>query len=166
MLGVIASYQTASARHEASKEYQVKAAFLYNFGKFVEWPAEPPADSGNFFAVCILGRDPFGSALEEIMGGESIREHPILIRRAQEPSDLKSCHLLFISSSEQNRLPEILRTVGGMGVLTVGETPGFTQNGGIIGLMLKNNKIRFTINTAAAKQAGLKLSSQLLNLGL
>jgi len=140
-------------------EYQVKAAYLYNFGKFVRWPA---AGKNNSFAICILGRDPFGAILDETLAGESIDGQKVTAMRLARVQDAPTCRILFISSSESGRLSEILAALGKAGVLTVSDMPQFTQRGGMIQFVLEGDRVRFEVNLAAAQRSGLKLSSELL----
>lgn len=145
-------------------EYQVKAAFLFNFVKFVEWPAEAFADSNAPLVIGVLGDDPFGSALDQTISGKNINGRQLVIRRLKWGQDLRGCHVLFISSSERNRLSQIIQSLRGASVLTVGETGQFNQQGGIINFVLDASKVRFEINTGVAEQAHLKISSRLMSL--
>lgn len=147
----------------APTEYQVKAAFLYNFVKFVEWPAAAlPQNSP--VRLCVLGQDPFGSDLESTVAGRVLNGRPLLIRRSERLEDLGACHVLFISSSERAGLATVLAALKEASVLTVGETDGFATQGGMIRLTLEENKVRFEINVQAAERARLRISSQLLRL--
>lgn len=149
-----------SAQQSKPEEYQVKAVYLYNFGRFVQWPAA--ATSNEAFTVCILGHDPFGAVLDTTLSGESIDNLKLVAKRISSPRDAAACHILFISSSESARTREILARVEKSPVLTVSDVPGFTANGGMIQFVLKENKVRFEVNLAAAEKAGLSFSSQLL----
>ena len=148
-----------------SKEYQIKAAFLLNFTQFVEWPAA--AFSGPDAPLCIgvLGDDPFGSALEETVRDEKVRNHKLTVRRAQRVEELTGCQMVFVSKSENKHVPEILAKLDSHPVVIVGDVEGFARQGGTINFYLDQNKVRFEINAQAAKQNGLKISSQLLALG-
>lgn len=148
-----------------SREYQVKAAFLFNFAQFVQWPANTFTNASEPFRIGILGDDPFGPALDQVVEGESIREHKIVVVRSKRVQDLEHCPMIFISKSERGRVGEILTRLKSRGILTVSELPGFASHGGIINFVLEGNKIRFEINPTSAQRAGLKISSQLLNLG-
>lgn len=145
-------------------EYRIKAACLYQFGNYVEWPerAFPEADSP--FVIGVLGEDPFGAALETTVRGRSIDGRRIAIRRSRQIDDLRSCHILFISRPEQRRLPQILRGLGRSSVLTVGEAEPFLRRGGMIALITENKRVRFEINPRAAMRAGLKINARLLRL--
>jgi hypothetical protein len=144
-------------------EYQVKASYLYNFLQFVEWP--PEAFPDGVILVCVFGEDHFGAALREI-DGEAMRGSTIAVRHVGEPGALEDCHIAFVSASERNREPQVLRHLAGRPVLTVGETSGFTERGGAINLVLMADKVRFKINRAAAERNQLKISAQLLQLGM
>jgi len=156
---------TLGARAQSSfdREYLIKAAFLYNFLKFVEWPAEVLPEGTGTITVCLVGEDPFGEALESIKG-KTVKNKDLVIRRGQALQSLGACQLLFVSSSEKNRLPEIIGAVKGRAVLTVGELEGFTQRGGIVRFLIESNNVRFEINPDVAERMGLKISSRLLNL--
>jgi len=147
---------------EQANEFQVKAAYLYNFGKFVEWPAGVPASQGDSFVVCVLGTDPFGSTLDSTFSNERIKGKNVLARRISKPADATSCRILFISSSESPRLKEILAAVDKAGVLTVSDIPQFSRVGGMIQFVVDGSKVRFEINRARAEGAGLTVSSELL----
>jgi hypothetical protein len=144
-------------------EYKVKAAFLYNFTKFVEWPTEATTDSGATFNLCVLGEDPFGKTFDSIQG-EKIVNKKLVINRFKELHDIEKCRILFISESEEERLTQILKSLKGLHILTVSDTEGFAQQGVIINFYLEQNKVRFEINVDAARRSGLKISSKLLNL--
>lgn len=152
------------------KEYQLKAAFLFNFAKFVEWPPETFADQRSPIVIGILGDNPFRDEsrdlLEETVRNKVINERPVVVKVVQAPAAATNCHILFISTSEKERLPEILAGLRGASVLTVGETERFTESGGMINFVLEGNKIRFQINDAAARSARLTVSSKLLSLAL
>ena len=146
-----------------TREYMVKAAFLYNFAKFTDWPTEAFASPDAPLRLCILGRNPFGHALDMIRG-KSVGRHPIEIRFLSKSRVAATCHILFLSASETDRLPLILKYLRDRPVLTVSEAPNFTKSGGIIRLKTVRNKIRFEINPAVAQNAGLAISSRLLKL--
>ncbi len=158
----LAATLAAPGQDGAPTEYQVKAAFLYNFGKFVEWPPGAlPADS---FAICVLGEDPFGPELDRLIEGKSVHGKKLGAHRLGRAEEAGKCQVLFVSASENGRLAHILASVRGRSVLTVGDTEGFAHRGGIINFRLVENKVRFEINLDAAERAGLTVSSQLLKL--
>lgn len=149
---------------QTGNEYQVKAAFLYNFAKFVDWPAEAFAGSNGKFVIGVIGDDPFGGSLDQAIKGKAINGRPLAVRRLKWNQDLRSCHVIFISSSERQRLKQIIDSLRGASVLTVGDMGQFNQQGGIINFILEANKVRFEINSRGADQARLKISSKLLSL--
>ena len=120
------------AQQSKPTEYQVKAAYLYNFGRFVKWPPGLAAGKGDSFPVCVLGRDPFGSILDSTLAGEALEGKPVVIRRIARPQDAADCRILFVSSTEENHLKEILAAIDQAGVLTVSDIPGFSRRGGMI----------------------------------
>jgi hypothetical protein len=147
-------------------QYQLKAAFLYNFAKFIDWPPETFPDDKSPFIIGILGENPFGTDLERMVAEKKINNRPIKIRPFSAVADATNCCILFISTSEIKRMPEIMEKLHGTSVLTVGETDQFIGAGGMINFVPEANKIRFQINDAAAKAAGLKISSKLLSLAV
>jgi hypothetical protein len=148
-----------------SKEYQVKAAFLFNFAQFVDWPGTVFTNTDTPFVIGILGNDPFGAALDATVQGETINNHKIIIERAHAVDDLKNCQLLFVSKSEKNHVTEILSALDSRPVLKVSEIEGFARQGGNINFYLDGSKVRFEVNPTVSERDGLKVSSQLLNLG-
>jgi YfiR/HmsC-like len=153
------------AQQSTPTENEVKSAYLYNFGKFVEWPAKATS-GGEFFPICALADDSFGSTLETIIAGESINGKKVLVKRVAKPQDAVSCRILFISSSEQNQLKELLAVLDNTSVLTVSDMPQFSRRGGMIQFVVEANKVRFEVNLTSAERAGLTLSSQLLKVAI
>lgn len=145
-------------------EYDVKAAFLLNFAKFVQWPPEAFQNEQSPLLLCIAGEDPFGPALNEIVRGKAISSHPFLVRRTNNLDDLKACQIVYIGGSDNKRLAEILRHLKGSSALAIGESRDFTGLGGGIQFYLENNKVRFSINVDAVQRAHLTVSSKLLAL--
>ncbi len=154
------------AQEPQPSEYQLKAAILYKFASFVEWPVMALPQTDSPFVIGILGENPFNDDLQKTVADKRIQGHPITVLTLPNPTAATNCHILFISTSEKNRLPEIFQALGQTSVLTVGETDRFTQAGGIINLTREGNKIRFEISDDAAKRAGLKISSKLLSLSV
>jgi hypothetical protein len=150
------------AQQPRPNEYQVKATYLYNFGRFVKWPGTVPAGKGDSFSVCVIGQDPFGSILDSTLAGEALDGKPVVLRRISKPQDAGECRILFISSTEEKHLSEILTALNQSGVLTVSDMPGFTRRGGMIQFVLEGDRVRFEINLASAESARLVLSSELL----
>ncbi len=154
----------AYAQGSVSREYQIKAAFLYNCTKFVEWPADRFADENAPLILCVMGKDPFGAILENSFVGKTIKGRAIIINRNIGIDNLKFCHLLFVSSSEQERVPQIVAALLGASVLAIADMDRFANQGGGINLVRRRNKIRFEINPDAVNRAQLTLSSKLLEL--
>lgn len=152
------------ARAQSPSEYQVKAVFLYNFAKFIEWPPEAPPEAHDPIIIGIVGKDPFGVLLEQIVNGKTVDRRSLAVKRFKRGDDLRGCHILFISSSEKEHLRAILDSLKGASVLTVGETEGFARRGGVINFVLEDNKVHFEINVDAAARARVKISSKLLSL--
>jgi hypothetical protein len=150
------------AQQPKPSEFQVKAAYLYNFGRFVEWPAEGAPDKGGSFQICVLGMDPFGQTLDATLASETIGGKSVMAKRISKPQDVDGCRIVFISSSEESHLKDVLAALEKTSVLTVSDIPGFSQRGGMIGFLLDGNRVRFDVNLAIAKEAGLTLSSELL----
>jgi hypothetical protein len=152
------------AQASAASEYQVKAAFLYNFAKFVEWPEAALSNPTASIVLCVYGEDPFGPALDETVKGKSINSRDLAIHRTKNPQELRGCQVVFIDGAESKRLPEILGALQGASALLVGESGGFAEQGGQIQFLLEDNKVRFSINVDAVERAHLKISSKLLAL--
>jgi hypothetical protein len=148
----------------ALTEYEVKAGFLYHVGWFVEWPATTVQVSAPTFIIGVLGTNPFGGVLNDVMRGTTIGERPVVIKYYQRVEEAISSHILFISAAEEPRLPAILAALGRTSVLTVSDMARFTERGGMIVLRLVDRKVYFDINMDATESVGLKLSSQLLRL--
>jgi hypothetical protein len=146
-----------------TKEYEVKAAFLYNFTKFVTWSDASSRDAGAPFVIAVIGDDPFGDALS-VLENKTAMGRPIVVQRVSSLDSLKSCRMLFVSSSARDRLPAILRAAHARNILTVGDMERFAARGGIIELVLTGDRVGFEINTESARQAGLTVSSKLLSL--
>jgi hypothetical protein len=171
----------ARADSAKSKEYQIKAAFLYNFIKFVDWPEEKTSDSNEPIIIGIIGKDPFGRVFEPIKN-KKVKNRIVVIKRFKSFESiqklgehdkaefdrninyLRKCHLLFVCSSEKDKVKEVLALVKDHSVLTVADTKGFLESGGIINFLMEDKKVHFEINVTAAKKSKLKISSKLLRL--
>lgn len=153
-----------AAQTTISKEYQIKAIFLFNFAQFVDWPANAFSEAETPLTIGILGDDPFGTFLDETVQGEKVNGHPLIVQHYQRVEDIKTCHILFISQSETKHLKRILNGLKDRNLLTVSDTDNFTKYGGIIQFVTEQNKIHFQINLEAAKEAELTISSKLLRL--
>jgi hypothetical protein len=149
---------------QTASEYQVKAAFLFNFAKFVEWPARSFKGPGDEICVCTLGDSPFGTALSEVMDGKKINDRPLLRLHLSDAKDVGRCHILFIANSERKKLRTILAATASSAILTVGESENFALDGGMIGFRLEDGRVRLEINLPAAEQAQVQISSKLLSL--
>jgi hypothetical protein len=148
-------------------EYQLKAAFLYNVMKFVQWPSDSSGDPKAPLVFCVVGEDPFRGNLDRAVAGRSIQGHALSISRfggASQPSELKACSMLFISTSARGRVAELRDGLVDAPVLTVAEWEGFSASGGILELTIIDNKLAFSVNQKAAESRRLKISSQLLKL--
>jgi len=146
-------------------EYQIKAAYLYYFTTFVDWPPDTFARTGGDLVIGVLGEDPFGGLLDETLRGKTVNNRRLAVRRFTSPRDARDCHLLFISSSERDRLASILKGLEGSPVLTVGDLDQFAARGGQIAFRMEDKKVRFDINAAAVERSGVKISAQLMKLG-
>lgn len=162
--GQAAAWAAVLSRPAASPEYAVKSAFLYNFATFVEWPAEAPSASAPQLTICVLGADPFGETLDQAVAGKTIGARPLAIKRISRVPEAVDCAVLFVGAGEGLRLPSLFADLRGLPVLTVGDVEGFAEAGGIIGMFVENNRVRFEINLGAADKARLKISSKLLSL--
>lgn len=147
-------------------EYALKAAFLFNFAKFVEWPASAFAGERAPLTVCVYGEDPFGATLDAVVQGERVGERSFLVQRPDSVDDLGECHVLFVSRSEKDRLRDVMAEVEGKPVLTVADTDGFLRAGGVINFILEGSKVRFLIDQEAAGRSGLRISSKLMRLAV
>jgi len=145
-------------------EYQLKSAFIYNLAKFVEWPPSSFSSDKAPMRICVLGKDPFEGALQAALNGKTLAGRPFAISAVSGPSAAAGCQILFISASERSRLPSIFASLPSQRILTVGETQGFAEQGGIVNLWLENGRVHMEINADAAAQAKLWISSKLLNL--
>jgi hypothetical protein len=146
----------------SSQEYALKAAFLYNFCQYIEWPPRTFASSSSPIIIGIIGSNPFGSLLMETVDGERVRGRPIQLKYFRKLDDLRDCHILFISESERGRYNQILNALRGTAVVTVGESDQFIDNGGMIALRAAQNKVGLRINLAAVRTANVDMSSKLL----
>jgi hypothetical protein len=151
-----------TATAQSATEYQVKAAFLFNFAKFVEWPADALPAPDTPLQICVLGQDPFGGDFEQVIEDKAVNGHRLEVAHPDGVPQARACQILFIASSEKQKVRDILRGLAGASVLTIGDTPGFAQKGGVINFVLDESRVRFEINLKAAERAHLKLSARLL----
>jgi len=149
----------------ASREYAIKAAYLYQFGRYVQWPPDAFANEEAPLVIGILGQAPFGNILDEIARTKRIEKRPIVIRRFATMNEYKPCHILFVvESTDSVNAAAVLEKVKNAPVLLVGEEPEFAAKGGVVNFFLDENNVRFEINVEAARQRQLKISSKLLSL--
>ena len=153
-----------SAQAPAFDEYQVKAAFLYNFAKFVEWPPGTFANSTDPIEICIVGQNPFGSTLENMVQGKKVGDRAFAVRLLADTQQASQCQILFIGSAEWRRTRALLEALKNPGVLTVGESSDFTVLGGIISFRLDGPRVRIKVDRQTAERAKLRISSKLLSL--
>jgi hypothetical protein len=146
----------------APSEYQVKAVFLFNFSRFVEWPASAFPGPNSPFVVGVFGHDPFGADLDEVVKGETVNGRPLVVRRVQSATEAAGCQILFIHQSEDQRLKEVLSALDRRSTLTVSDLPGSAQRGVMIRLVTERGRVRMHINLESARAAALIISSNLL----
>jgi hypothetical protein len=151
----------AASQPPSLSEYDIKAVFLLNFARFIEWPATEGAGSGPI-VIGVLGSDPFGHLLDNVVKGEKVNNRPVVVKRITNPEDAVGCAALFISRSERPRIAQILQRLTGHAILTVSDIPEFAEAGGMVGLVSDKGKIRLQINVDVAKAAKLEISSKLL----
>jgi hypothetical protein len=145
-------------------EYQLKAVFLFNFTKFVEWPAQAFGSAHDPFTICVTGSNPFGSSLDDEVGGKTVGKRPISVHVVSSPQEAQKCQILFFPAAERKRERGILEGLQSSSVLTVGETDDFTAHGGIVQFRLIDTRIHLEIISEAAARANLRISSKLLSL--
>jgi YfiR/HmsC-like len=146
-------------------EYEVKAAFLFRFAQFVEWPADTFKGVGEPFTYCTIGDDPFRGALEQTLNGKTIGQRSLRVEHLNGTGKIGECQVVFVGGSgDRKHVEEMLASTGTLPILTVGEADRFAENGGAIGFCTEDNKIRFEVNLDAAGKAGLKISAKLLAL--
>jgi len=167
MLAVAAPLARAQTEEEteANREYAIKAAYLYNFGRYVEWPPEGFESSGAPFVIGVLGKDPFGAVLDEIAGSKRIEGRRIAVRRFATMAEYTPCQILFVAASASpQQKAAALQKAQESAVLLVGEGSGFAKQGAVVNFFVESTRVRFEINTEAARRAQLKISSKLLSL--
>ena len=161
LLGMVSA---GRAPGQEIEEYQVKAAFLYNFAKFVQWPSQAFKKPQDPIVICVFGRNPFGSALGDVIRGKSVEGRGFVLRPVADAEEASACQILFVVSSEGKRFRSLWGNLKPEGILTVGEVQGFATGGGVINFRLEGGRVRFEINVEAAEQAQLHISSKLLSL--
>lgn len=162
LLSALLAASYARAQPGAVKPDEVKAVFLLNFAKFVDWPPEAFVGPDAPIVIGVLGPDPFGPLLDQAVAGETVGARHIVVKRFASLEELGRCHILYIAASERPRLNRIFDKLDNDSVLTVGEMDRFTRLGGIINLRVERGRVRFDINKEAADRAGLRVHSQLM----
>ena len=162
LIAALVGFLATTAKAQSATEYQVKAAFLFNFARFVEWPADafPSADAP--LQVCVLGQDPFGADFEQVILDKTVNGHRLEVIHPAGVPQARACQILFVAASERRRVREILQGLASACVLTVGDSPGFAKMGGIINFVLEESRVRFEINVQAAERVHLKLNARLM----
>jgi len=150
------------AQNPKPTDYDVKAAYLYNFGRFVEWPENVAATRSGSFTICVLGQDPIRRSLDATLAGETIGGKTIVAKRISSAEESGICQILFLSRTDDSRLNKIIADLDKMAVLTVSDMPQFVKRGGMIQFVLEGKKVRFEVNLTATQHVGLTLSSELL----
>ena len=162
LAGVLVASRIAQA--QPVDEYAMRSAFLFNFAQFVDWPVEAFTGHPDRMRFCILGKDPFGPVIDRSLSGKTVQGRRIEVVRLHQVKELQPCQLVYLAAEAESHLAEVLAELRGRPVLVVGEAEGFTHRGGMIRLFLKNDRGRFQVNHRAADEAGLRLSSKLLEL--
>jgi hypothetical protein len=147
-----------------SAEYKVQAVYLDKFIQFVDWPADAFAAVDSPLVIGVLGNDPFGQTLDEVIEGETVNNHPVVVRRFHTLQEMDHVHVLYVGKSETPHLGSILEGLKGKSILSVSDIEDFSYRGGIVRFLIANNKVRFRINVDAAREANLQISSKLLQL--
>jgi hypothetical protein len=158
----VAGHGKPARGQTADEEYRVKAAFIFHFAQLVDWPPETQSGADHSLFLCTLGDDPFQGTLEGSVAGKAIGDRVIRIRHLGEPQDMQACQIIFLGKAQGKRIPLLVADLRKAPVLTVGETAGFLDAGGMIRFLLEENKVRFEINLDAAESARLKIGSRLL----
>jgi len=161
---LLAGPPMAKPQGDDDAEYRVKLAYLYHFAQFIQWPPEAFHDPVAPLTLCVAGQNPFRGEIEQELRGRQVNGHTVQIKRLKPEDDPKACHMVFVPASETKQAVKILAALKGSSTLTVGETQGFADLGGIINLTLDQNRLRFEVNLDAALQTPLKISSKLLAL--
>lgn len=157
-------FSLAAPAQDAPREYQIKAAFLYNFAQFTEWPKDAFAGTNDPIVIGVLGTNPFGTFLDQTVKGEIIRGRPLIIEHYKSVEEIKTCHILYIGHSEWRRLEQVVRRLKGKPILTVSDSPNAADEGVDIGFVTEHNRIKLQINLEAIKSTALVVSSKLLRL--
>jgi YfiR/HmsC-like len=154
----------ARAESSAPTMPQVQAAFLFNFAKFVTWPNEAFQRNGDSLIIGVLGEDPFGAVLEDTIRDKTVMGKKLAVKRFTRIQDATNSHILFLSTSEESRLSQMMAALEKTNILTVSDMEQFAEHGGMVAFTVEDQKVRFNINVEAVERAGLKMGSQLLKL--
>jgi hypothetical protein len=165
LICALLSVPVQAGPNDKPSEYDVEAAYLFNFSKFITWPAASGPQGGPF-TICVLGDDPFGPTLDKIVTGEKVDGKSVVDKRITRSEEVTSCSILYISASEAGRLSKVLLAVKDAPVLTVSDLPDFLDRGGMIQFVLRDNRVRFAVNLGPTQHDGLTLSSELLKVAV
>jgi len=157
---------TPAAQDTHPTEYQVEAAYLYNFGKFVRWPDATAPRSDAAFTICVLGRNPFDGGLKAVVAGQTINGHLVNVKEVSDITNAEDCQIVYVKEAETKRFREVLNRVRRMPLVTVSDAGDFLDRGGIIQFVLVNDRVRFAVNLEAARIAGVELSAELLKVAV
>lgn len=149
-----------------ANEYEVKAAFIYNFARFAEWPPSAFAGPSDPIRLCLFGKDPFGEIVDRAVRGKTVAQHPFVVLRIDETEKARNCHIVFVSRAGSARLGAVLAAVHARPVMTIVDMEGAVQRGAILSFALRDGRVRFAVNTDSAQRSGLSLSSQLVKLAI
>jgi len=161
---LLAAAAMLCAAEPTAEEYHVKGAYLLNFAKFVDWPAQAFKGPTDPICICLMGANPFGPALDKAAHATTVANRQVTVREVSDGQQAAQCQIVFLSGSERKRAKKLIEAVQGANVLTVGESEGFVASGGVIGFKVEGDKVRIEIGTAAAEHAGLHISAKLLSL--
>jgi len=164
LAGTLALAGAALSAQPKASEYSVKAAYLYNFGRFAQWNGKVGAD--DTYPICVLGRDPFGPLLDNAVVGGTIDGRKVVVRRLAQTKDASGCRIVYVSGSEEAQLAQTLASLGPSHVLTVSDLPEFTRRGGMIQFVADAERVRFEVNVASAEDAGIAFSAELLKVAV
>lgn len=149
---------------QAAREYEIKAAFLYNFAAFVEWPRPAFAEASSPIVVCVVGKDPFGAVLDRTLQGKTAQGRALQVRRVADAKEARGSHIVFLPSSEWEHLAALATAVGGASAVIVGESEGLARKGAIFNFALEEGRVKLEVNVGAAEKAGLRIGSKLLKI--
>lgn len=164
LLLILLAVDQVDAQYSRTREFNIKAVFLYNFSQFVEWPESAFETSTSPFVIGIVGDDPFGSVIDETVSGEKVKNHPIIVQRFSTVKEVANCHMIFLSGPQAANYQKNVSEQKIKYMLTVSDVAGFANTGGMIRFMMQDNKIKLQINPGVARSAELSISSKLLRL--